>query len=31
MLEVCLVAQQTEVMSWVSWLRDDLLRQPGEI
>jgi acetolactate synthase-1/2/3 large subunit len=30
MLEVCLVAQQTEVMSWVSWLREDLLRQPGE-
>ena len=30
-IEVSLLGQQEEVMNWVSWLRDDLLRRPGEI
>ena len=29
-LEVSLTARQEELMSWVSWLREDLLRRPGE-
>jgi acetolactate synthase-1/2/3 large subunit len=30
-LEVSLTARQEELMSWVSWLREDLLRRPGEV